>query len=66
VAAVVLHADRPDTTPDELEAWAAERLASYKRPRRIFVLDHLPVSATFKPRKGELRERLLSLEHGDR
>jgi acyl-CoA synthetase (AMP-forming)/AMP-acid ligase II len=41
---------------DELAAFAAERLASYKRPREIVVVDALPRLLTGKMRRGVLRE----------
>jgi acyl-CoA synthetase (AMP-forming)/AMP-acid ligase II len=59
VAAVVL---REVATPEELEAFAAERLAGYKRPRRVYVVDDIPLTATLKPRKNEVRERLIRFD----
>jgi acyl-CoA synthetase (AMP-forming)/AMP-acid ligase II len=44
------------TDPDALVAWAAERLASYKAPRRIVVVDELTRTGTGKVQKSELRE----------
>lgn len=55
VAAVTLAdgAD-PDLADDDLREWAAERLAPYKRPREVTVLESLPVTDV-----GKLdRERL--------
>ena len=43
-------------TADELRAFAAERLAPYKRPGEIVVLDALPATATGKVLKSRLRE----------
>ena len=43
--------------PDEVVAWARERLANFKAPRRVEVLDALPVNASNKVLKGELRAR---------
>jgi len=40
----------------ELKAWAAERLAPYKRPARIVAVPALPASPTGKLKKGSLRE----------
>jgi acyl-CoA synthetase (AMP-forming)/AMP-acid ligase II len=56
VAAVVVREPVPVA---ELAAWAEERLAPYKRPRVITIVDEIPVTATFKPRKAEVREMLL-------
>jgi acyl-CoA synthetase (AMP-forming)/AMP-acid ligase II len=48
----------PDATvgPAELADWAADRLAHYKAPRRIVVVDDLPRNATEKVRKDQLAE----------
>jgi acyl-CoA synthetase (AMP-forming)/AMP-acid ligase II len=43
--------------PDELMTWARERMANYKVPRRIEVVDALPLNASGKVLKYELRER---------
>jgi acyl-CoA synthetase (AMP-forming)/AMP-acid ligase II len=42
---------------DALIAWARERMANYKVPRRIEVVDTLPLNASGKVLKYELRER---------
>jgi len=44
--------------PDELCAWCAPRMANYKVPRRVVVIDTLPVNASGKVLKFELRERV--------
>ena len=41
--------------PDELIAWARERLANYKVPRFVEVVTELPRNASGKVRKGDLR-----------
>lgn len=46
----------------DLSAHAAERLAPYKKPARIVVLDALPVGPTGKLSKAELRERAQTLD----
>jgi acyl-CoA synthetase (AMP-forming)/AMP-acid ligase II len=43
--------------PDELIAWARDRMANYKVPRRIEVVESLPMNASGKVLKYELRER---------
>jgi acyl-CoA synthetase (AMP-forming)/AMP-acid ligase II len=50
---------RPGATivPDELIAWAREHMANYKAPRRVEIVDALPLNATGKVLKYELRER---------
>jgi acyl-CoA synthetase (AMP-forming)/AMP-acid ligase II len=53
VAAVRL-VDGSSLTVDDLVAWAGERLADYKAPRRIVVVDELPKTGTQKVRRQEL------------
>ena len=50
---------RPGVTvdPDELIAWAKAHMANYKVPRRVEVVDELPLNASGKVLKYELRER---------
>ncbi len=42
---------------DELVGWARERLANYKVPRRVVTVDALPVNASGKVLKRELRQQ---------
>lgn len=42
--------------PAELELFASERLAPYKRPQHLFIVDRLPVNATNKVLKHKLRD----------
>ncbi len=44
--------------PDEVIAWSKERMANYKVPRRVEVVDALPLNASGKVLKYELRERV--------
>ena len=50
---------RPDATVDEPElvAWCRERMANYKVPRRVQVVDALPLNASGKVLKYRLREQ---------
>ena len=43
-------------TPDELVAFASERLAAYKRPSEVHLLGELPKTQTGKIRRRELRD----------
>lgn len=43
--------------PDEVIAWAREHMANYKAPRRVEVVDQLPLNASGKVLKYELRAR---------
>jgi acyl-CoA synthetase (AMP-forming)/AMP-acid ligase II len=43
--------------PDAIVAWARERLANYKVPRHVVAVGALPINATGKVVKQELRDR---------
>jgi acyl-CoA synthetase (AMP-forming)/AMP-acid ligase II len=60
MAWVVLRRDA-EFEPDELIAWAGERLANYKVPRYVQVVGALPVSAAGKVLKRELVDRASDL-----
>jgi acyl-CoA synthetase (AMP-forming)/AMP-acid ligase II len=62
-AFVVLKADS-DATPDELRDHTAARLADYKVPRYIEIVDELPRNATGKVLKPQLRARFAENEQG--
>ncbi|MBV9487365.1 MAG: AMP-binding protein [Frankiaceae bacterium] len=55
--AFVVPADGVDLSAEQLIAWSRDRMANYKVPRRIEVIDALPLNATGKVIKDELRER---------
>ncbi|MCZ7526664.1 MAG: AMP-binding protein [Acidimicrobiia bacterium] len=57
IHALVVPAPGQEATPEELMAFAAERLADYKKPRSLEIVDELPVGGTGKILKKELRER---------
>jgi HIP---CoA ligase len=46
-------------TPTELIAWARDKMANYKVPRHVEIVDALPLNASGKVLKYELRERAL-------
>jgi long-chain acyl-CoA synthetase len=48
VAAVVVARPATELDADELKAWAKERVAAYKYPRHVVVVDELPKSPTGK------------------
>jgi long-chain acyl-CoA synthetase len=54
-AAVVRLEDGAELDPDELMAWAKERLSDYKVPQRILVVEDLPRTGTDKVKKAELK-----------
>jgi long-chain acyl-CoA synthetase len=58
VAAVVVLKDNVTATPEELRAYMKERVAAYKYPRTVHIVDELPKGSTGKivKRKIELPE----------
>lgn len=56
VACVVLRADET-ATDTELVAFARERLAGYKAPKKVFIVDSLPKNPSGKILKRDLREQ---------
>jgi acyl-CoA synthetase (AMP-forming)/AMP-acid ligase II len=48
----------PALIETELVAWCRERMANFKVPRRFEFVDALPLNASGKVTKGELRRRL--------
>jgi acyl-CoA synthetase (AMP-forming)/AMP-acid ligase II len=54
VAFVVLLPGVPVPSPDSLRAWVAERLADYKAPDEVRVVEALPLTAMGKVDKGAL------------
>ena len=56
VCAAVTPQDMQDVLPDELSSWARDRLAPYKVPRQVRVVDRLPRNAMGKVLKQELRD----------
>lgn len=63
VCAVVVLEPGRDVPQDELVAWAKERLGRHKYPRRVEVVDVLPIGPSHKVLKRELRERFGSAGH---
>ncbi len=49
----------PDTHPDpaDIVSWCRDEMANYKAPRRVEVIDVLPLNASGKVLKFELRQR---------
>jgi long-chain acyl-CoA synthetase len=56
VKAVVSLAPGAKTTPDALQAFCKDRLAAYKYPRIVEIIDTLPKGPTGKILKRELRD----------
>jgi fatty-acyl-CoA synthase len=57
--AVVVPASDPVPTANDVAAFCADRLARYKIPRRVEVVDELPRNAAGKILKGDLRDRFV-------
>ena len=55
IKAFVILRDGVSVTEDELVAWGREQMASYKYPRLVRVVESLPMTATGKLLKRELR-----------
>ena len=58
VVAVVVPAQGRSLDSDALVAWARERLGGHKYPRRVEVVESLPLGPSNKVLKRDLRERL--------
>lgn len=58
VAVVALHETTSRTTPAALIGYCRERLAGYKCPKKVFVMDSLPRNAMGKLQKNDLKKRL--------
>jgi acyl-CoA synthetase (AMP-forming)/AMP-acid ligase II len=56
VGAFVVPKRGADVDVSSLQAFCEERLADYKRPRRVWLVDELPRNATGKVMKHKLRE----------
>jgi acyl-CoA synthetase (AMP-forming)/AMP-acid ligase II len=59
IHAVVLRTDGATATEQDLLDFAAARLSSFKKPRSIALVDALPISATGKVLKKDLRRQYL-------
>ena len=57
-AAFVVLREGASVTPEQIIAFAREHLANFKVPRRVEIVDELPMNPTGKVVKGELRARL--------
>jgi long-chain acyl-CoA synthetase len=58
VMAFVIPKDGADLKPDDLIAWSKAELSNYKYPRIVKVVDELPLGATGKVLKTELRKQI--------
>ncbi|WP_295315141.1 acyl--CoA ligase [Roseobacter sp.] len=58
VAAAVVLSEGSDATEKDIRAFAAERIADFKVPRRIIIMDEIPKGATGKMQRIGLAEKL--------
>jgi acyl-CoA synthetase (AMP-forming)/AMP-acid ligase II len=65
VHAVVVAAPNAQIDPAELQAHVRERLANYKVPRSVDIVDELPLSGAGKVLKREVRELVLARAYAD-
>jgi fatty-acyl-CoA synthase len=60
---VTLRDDAPELTAETLREFASGKLAHYKIPRYVLVVDGFPMTVTGKVRKVEMREKSVELLH---
>jgi acyl-CoA synthetase (AMP-forming)/AMP-acid ligase II len=61
--AFVVRKPGSDLSGDAVVSWARDAMANYKAPRRVEIIDELPVNATGKVVKDELRRRASQDQH---
>jgi fatty-acyl-CoA synthase len=61
VTAAVVPREGAGLTPEDVIAFCRERLAGFKVPKYVVVLDELPKNASGKLLKRELRDRYATL-----
>ncbi len=64
VAFVRVHPGHEDLTEDEVREWAIPRIARYKVPKRVFIVDDFPMTPSMKIQKFKLREMAAQLVGG--
>lgn len=64
VKAIVVAEEGATIDPDELLEWAKERIAGFKRPRSVDVVDELPRNASGKILKKNLRAQYVESDQG--
>jgi acyl-coenzyme A synthetase/AMP-(fatty) acid ligase len=60
VAAIVLREEARQITQESIEQWARDQMAPYKRPVRFTILNELPMTASMKINRPELRRLMAS------
>ncbi|MGV9169345.1 MAG: long-chain-fatty-acid--CoA ligase [Promethearchaeia archaeon] len=59
VKAFIVPKDGVEATPEEFVEWARERMAGYKRPREVELVDELPLTSVGKVLRRVLRDQEL-------
>jgi long-chain acyl-CoA synthetase len=54
--AVIVPRPGAEVKPEEIMAWVREHMAHYKCPRKVVVVNELPMTFSFKPKRAELRK----------
>jgi acyl-CoA synthetase (AMP-forming)/AMP-acid ligase II len=62
--AFVVLAPGASTTGDDIATWSRDQMANYKVPRTVVLVDELPLNATGKVMKEELRARAAQASSG--
>ena len=60
VAAAIVPNGKAPVDQAAIDAWSAEHMAGYKKPRRIAIVDDLPKGSTGKVLNREVRTQLKS------
>lgn len=64
VTAVIVPRDGATIERDALRAWAKERMAAYKAPRRVVIVDELPKSMLGKVLRSQVRDEVMARQDG--
>ncbi len=61
VAFIRVHPGHEDLTEEDVREWAIPRIARYKVPKRVFIIDDFPMTPSMKIQKFKLREMAAEL-----
>lgn len=61
VAFIRVHPGHEDLTEDDVRQWSIPRIARYKVPKRVFIVDDFPMTPSMKIQKFKLREMAAEL-----
>ncbi len=66
VAFIRVHPGHEDLTEADVREWAIPRIARYKVPKRVFIVDDFPMTPSMKIQKFKLREMAAELVNSDK